>query len=210
MRKFLGKKPVMIAFIVLAVIFLAVEIGILVRPVSYGLNYTNKTTIEGVTSIDKINIKSDSVARSTSIEKQEGKEDKKYVADMWIYRDGNRIYMVGVKEYVDLSGMDPAEAEAMKSYVPEMKKEDYKKVIDTIKEAKDKGEAEYKLVLAATTKEIGEFGIFKYGEDNKDTKDIDESYTNVQAIVFVIVHGVVTLAMLSLAGLAVFYAIKKK
>ena len=43
MKKFLSKKPVMITFIVLAVLFLAVYIGLLVRPISVGMSYTHKT-----------------------------------------------------------------------------------------------------------------------------------------------------------------------
>ncbi len=209
MKKFLSKKPVMIAFIVAAVVFLAVYIGMLVRPVSYGFNYTNKTTDEGVTSIEKINIKSDKVMRMTSIEKQKGKDDTKSVVDAWIYRDGNKIYMVGVKEYVDVTDMDPVEAEMMKEFMPEVTKDDYNKVVDALKDAKEKGATEYAVALASSTIEMGEVGLFKFGEDDKDTKDIDESYTNNQAIVFTIVHGVVTLALMAFAGLAVFYKVKK-
>ena len=43
-----------------------------------------------------------------------------------------------------------------------------------------------------------------------ETKDIDESSTNTQAIVFTVVHGVVTVALLAFAGLAVYYSVKKK
>lgn len=42
MKKFLSKKPVMITFIVLAVLFLAIYIGLLVRPVSVGMSYSGK------------------------------------------------------------------------------------------------------------------------------------------------------------------------
>ena len=56
MKKFLRKKPVMIAFIIAAIVFLAVEIGILVRPVSYGLNYVYNSG-DGIV---KFNIRSDS------------------------------------------------------------------------------------------------------------------------------------------------------
>jgi len=42
MKKFLGKKPVMITFIAVAVVLLVAYIGMLVRPVAIGFNYTQK------------------------------------------------------------------------------------------------------------------------------------------------------------------------
>ena len=192
MKKFLGKKPVWICFIIAAVIFLEVEIGILVRPVSYGLNYTMKDGKDK--SIVKIH--SDSVARNIEIT-----DGDKMVADMWIYRDGHKLYMIGIKEYVDISDMDPAIAEIMKQQMPEMKKDDYKEIIKTIKDAKEEGKTEYELTLATLTKYMGEFGIFEAMEGEAKCP---------QAIAFVVIHGAFTVALITFAVLSTIVVVKKK
>ena len=47
MKKILSMFPVMVALLVLALGGLGLYIGLLARPVSYGMNYTYSTTIEG-------------------------------------------------------------------------------------------------------------------------------------------------------------------
>lgn len=44
MKKFLGKKPVMITFVALAIVMLVVYIGLLVRPVAVGFTYKGEIT----------------------------------------------------------------------------------------------------------------------------------------------------------------------
>lgn len=189
MKKFFSKKPVMIAFIIAAVIFLAVEIGILVRPVSYGLNYTWKED----NAVLSIKIHSDSVARLTT---KEG--DNEAVMDMWIYRDGNKILIIETKEYIEITGMTEAQIEEMNKddCLP---KDEYKKEVEDLEKLKEENKDAYKLRMAGAM----EFGIF-------ETKFDDEVLKCPQAIAFVVVHGVVTLALLAFAGYAVVLAVKKK
>ena len=61
-----------------------------------------------------------------------------------------------------------------------------------------------------TMKRALEVGLFSAGEDIDETKDIDESYTNTQAIVFTVVHGVVTVALVTFATLSLIFFMKRK
>ena len=204
MKKFLSKKPVMIALIVAAIIFLAIEIGILVRPVSYGLNYTQKRTetIEGVEykSTAKLNIKSDKVARQTVITQEGDEKASKSVYDFWIYRDGHTVVMIGYKELIKSTDMTDEQIKEANESEMIMTKEEYEAAVKEIKDMKKESETVYKAYLEADGMEVG---IFKVGEG-------EDVATNIQAIVFVSVHGVVTLALLTFAGLAIAFSIKKK
>lgn len=206
MKKLLSKKPVMITFIALAVVFLAVYIGMLVRPVSYGFNYTSKNTAtvagKEITTTYKVNFKSDRVARQTMI--VEGEKETKGVSEYWIYRDGNKILMIDLKEIISSTEFTDAQIEEMNKEC--MTKKEYEVEVEKLEKMKKENAALYELEMKGAT----EVGLFKFGEDIAETKDIDESSTNTQAIVFAIVHGVVTVALLAFAGLAVYYAVKKK
>ena len=58
MKKFFGKLPVMITFVALAVIFAAVYIGMLVRPVAIGMTYKGEVTMYGQTAEISVKVKS--------------------------------------------------------------------------------------------------------------------------------------------------------
>ncbi len=192
MKKFLGKKPVMIAFIIAAVVFLAVEIGILVRPISYGLNYTYKTEVAGVQIKSVVKVHSDSVARATMIEGEE-----KAVMDQWIYRDGDKVLMLGTKKYIEITGMKEAEIEEMnKSFC--MTKAQYEEAVKELKELKKNNKEAYNAELEDAMK----FGIFQAGEG-------DEIAKCPQAIAFVVIHGAVTATLIVFAVLSIL-ARKKK
>lgn len=201
MKKFLQKKPVMISFVVAAVLFLAVYIGMLVRPISYGYNYTHKETEGEVTSIGKINVKSNKVLRNTLITKEKGKDDEKQVVDCWVYVDGSRVMFVGYKEVIEAK-------ETMKEYINAnlMTKEDYKKKAEELSKLSDEEfNAAFK---AAEAVGMGyDFGIYKLEVGDGENAEI---YKNNQAIAFTVVHGIVTLALVAFAGLSVFCVIKKK
>mgnify|MGYP005760957941 FL=1 len=104
MKKFLSKMPVMIVFLSLAVVGLVFYIVMLARPVSYGMTYsiTETATVEDVGSMTgsgiqvgdevttKIKFKNDTKATVTII-----LGDSKNSADMWIYRQGNKVAIIG-------------------------------------------------------------------------------------------------------------------
>ena len=188
MKKFLRKKPVMIAFIIAAIVFLAVEIGILVRPVSYGLNYVYNSG-DGIV---KFSIRSDSTARVTITE-----DEEKTILEMWIYRDGHDIKTMGIKKYISITGATKAEIEDANKHCKTRDK--YKAEVEELKELKKNDENAYTLAMAFAQ----EFGIF-------EAKMGDEVAKCPQAIVFVSVHGAVTLALFIVAGMAIAYSVKKK
>lgn len=207
MKKFLSKKPVMIAFVAVAVVFLAVYIGMLVRPVSYGFNYT-QTVTEKVSGKEykqttKLNIKSDKVARQTIISEVDGKEESKMVGDVWIYRDGNKILIIGAKEMIESTEMSKSEIKEFNKMNTKSESE-YKDAVKALEEMKEETPDLYKLRLKTGT----EVSLFVFGEDDKETKDIDESFLNVQAIVFTVIHGIVTVALLTFGTLSVLYYVK--
>lgn len=117
MKKFLSKKPVMIAFIAAAVAFLAFYIATLAWPVSYQLPYTQKEN--GVETT--IQFKSD---KKIHAKITEGKETEEF--DYWVYRDGNLIFMVGSTEY-----MTEAQYDAAVKELKELKKADKKAYEET-------------------------------------------------------------------------------
>ena len=104
MKKFLSKMPVMIVFLSLAVVGLVFYIVMLARPVSYGMTYsiTETATAEDVGSMTgsgiqvgdeitaKIKFKNDTRATLTTII-----EDSENAIDMWVYRQGNKVAIIG-------------------------------------------------------------------------------------------------------------------
>lgn len=208
MKKFLKKKPVMITFVILAVLFLAVYVGMLVRPVSYGFNYTHSSVSEEdgkeLEEITKLNLRSDKVLRQTLISLVDGKVDEKVVGDVWIYRDGNKIIIIGVKEVIESTEMSKSQIEDYNKNA--MSKAKYEVKIEELEKLKEESPKAYELRMKGAV----EVKLFTAGEDDPDTKEIDESFFNVQAVIFTIVHGVVTVALLTFATLSVVFFAKKK
>jgi len=207
MKKFLKKKPVMIAFVIAAVVMIAVYIGMLVRPISYGFNYTYKETYENSSVTVKCNFKNDKVIRIT--EKSTTEEGSaKMVTDFWTYRDGDTVYIIGTKKFVSNTEYTDAELEEDNEndfYITS--KAEYEVAIENIKEAKEKGETEYKIALGLNTKSsIKGIGLFKIQEEG----DEETVFKNTQAIIFTVVHGVVTVAVVVFAALSVVAVVKSK
>lgn len=209
MKKFLGKKNVMIAFVALAVLFLAVYVGMLVRPVSYGFNYTNSIVSEDdgkeLEEITKLNFRSDKVLRQTAISTIDGEVDEKGVGDFWIYRDGNKIIIIGLKEVIESTEMSKSQIEDYNKNA--MSKAKYEVEVEELEKLKEESPKAYELRMKSAL----EVKLFTAGEDDPETKDLDESFGNTQAVVFTVVHGVVTVALLAFASLSlVFFVTKKK
>ena len=198
----------MITFISLAVLFLAVYVGMLVRPVSYGFNYTNSIVSEEdgkeLEEITKLNFRSDKVLRQTLISTIDGEVDEKVVGDVWIYRDGNKIIVIGLKEVIESTEMSKSQIEDYNEDA--MSKAKYEVKVEELEKLKEESPKAYELRM----KNALEVKLFTVGEDDPDTKEIDESFFNVQAVVFTAVHGVVTVALLTFATLSVVFFAKKK
>lgn len=216
MKKFLRKKPVMITFVALAIVFIAVYIGMLVRPVSYGFNYVYNTSYtmlgKKVESTTKINLLSDKVARKTVIDEKEGEDTETIVRDYWIYRDGEKVYIIAYKELVKTKGLTEEEKVEIKEEIEALKidKKGYEAKIKTIKDAKAQGDLQYLAALGINT--IGSYevsGIYKLVLRDSKTKE-ETIARNNQAIIFTAVHGVVTVVLTTFATLSVVFFVTKK
>ena len=209
MKKFLSKKPVMISFVVAAALFLAVYVGMLVRPVSYGFNYTYKDskTYAGVEYkiTQKLNFKSDKIVRMTSITQEGDQEEEKVVQDTWIYRDGDMIVNLGIKKYIKNSELTEEQLKEANKSEWLMNETEYEERVKAIKEMKKNNSALYKTYLNEEGFKIDIFSM-ELGEDDGKM----EYANNAQAIVFTVVHGVVTVALVTFATLSiVFFATRK-
>lgn len=124
MKKFFGKLPVMITFVALAVIFAAVYIGMLVRPVAIGMTYKGEMDlgyggkmemVVKVTSSSKVDVKVK--VSGTSMEM----EDVRYIEHdrqlLILLDDGGEPLQMTDKEYKD------AKEEIIKNW-DEVKKSD--------------------------------------------------------------------------------------
>ena len=112
MKKFLSKMWVMIVLLVLAVGGLALYIGMLARPISYGMAYTYSDTVsvgvEETTMEMRLKFKNSSKVDMTI--KSEGTES---TVEMWYYREGRKI--------------------ALLSYVNEMTGDEYNQAVESFK-----------------------------------------------------------------------------
>ena len=191
MKKFFGKLPVMITFVALAVVMAAAYIGLLVRPAAIGFAYKGEADFfeTGKKQEVSMTFRNNKVARTTI----QGEEDK-VVVDVWVYRDGNYVIQGGIKEVIEADESTKAMLEYAK-----MSEDDYKDMVKSIEEMKEKDEKAYEEAL----KEEIEINAFKMtiGEDE---------FKCTGSVVFAIVGGIVELVLLAGAGLSVFYFIKGK
>lgn len=196
MKKFLSKLPVMIVFVVLAVAVLGLYIGMLARPVSYGMTYAYSKTISeedatldtpaGTTVSVEFEIVSDERAYMTAgtysgIDMEENK------ISIWIIRNGDKIAFIG-------EGMT---------------EEEYRQGVDALKA----NEAEWNAFWEnadGSNPIITNVSAFKMTMPS-DTGEEPMSMTCDGAIVFAVIMGVVEVALIAFAVLSVvFFVLKKK
>ena len=186
MKKFLSKLPVMIVFVVLAVAVLGLYIGMLARPVSYGMTYSGAIPMDPASeeTIDSemkfINSRIVIVEATMS----DGTESMR----MWYLRDGNKIITLGYVASDDsTSGYD-------------MTEEDYNTAVEQYFSATE----EEKTAMIEMLGGYAEINAFTMGDETA-------SLTCTGAIVFAVIMGVVEVALIAFAVLSVvFFVLKKK
>ena len=186
MKKFLSKLPVMIVFVVLAVAVLGLYIGMLARPVSYGMTYSGAIPMDPASeeTIDSemkfINSRIVIVEATMS----DGTESMR----MWYLRDGNKIITLGYVASDDsTSGYD-------------MTEEDYNTAVEQYFSATE----EEKTAMIEMLGGYAEINAFTMGDETA-------SLTCTGAIVFAVIMGVVEIALIAFAVLSVvFFVLKKK
>lgn len=208
MKKFLTKKPVMIIFIALAVVMLAFYIGMMVRPVSYGMNYVSKSASAGVETTSKYKINSDKTARIVMVTEKDGKVTQKSVADYWIYRDEDTIYNLGLKKVVSgiEDGKKVSKEEINNINKNSESKDDYKKTVETLDKAKNEGEIAFGAALIAN----GAIEILDDVSIYEAEGMLDAEFKCTGAIVFTVVGAVVVDALVAVASLSVVFTVKGK
>ena len=196
MKKFLSKLPVMIVLLVLAVAVLGLYIGMLARPVSYGMTYAySKTISEEDATLDKpagttvsveFEIVSDERAYMT-MGTYSGIDTYEVKTSVWIIRNGDKIALI----------------------TSTMTEEEYRQGVDDLKA----NEAEWNAFWEnadGSNPIITNVSAFKMTMPS-DAGEEPVSMTCTGAVVFAVIMGVVEIALIAFAVLSVvFFVLKKK
>ncbi len=186
MKKFLSKLPVMIVFVVLAVAVLGLYIGILARPVSYGMTYSGAIPMDPASeeTIDsEMKFINSRIVEATMSDGTESMSMR-----MWYLRDGNKIITLG----------PVASDDSTSGYG--MTEEDYNTAVEQYFSATE----EEKTAMIEMLGGYAEINAFTMGDETA-------SLTCTGAVVFAVIMGVVEVALIAFAVLSVvFFVLKKK
>lgn len=175
------KQTVMIILLVVALFFTALYIGVLARPISYGMAYSGSIAVEGETPVD-LTIKfknSEVMVYSASGEDEQGQKVEMEV-EFFIITNGNKVMPIDIKG--DGTG-DTITQEEYDAIVAE-----YKANWDAVWAS---GEGVFT---------INAFSMLYEGED----------FTCNGAIAFAVVMGLVTVVSIVMAGFSLALFIKDK
>ena len=186
MKKFLSKMPVMAVLLVLALGGLGLYIGLLARPVSYGMPYTYSQTLEGTgyeevdgqTQNVTINFESDEKA-TLKMEMNGEVSERTY----WTVRNGNKVWFV-------------ADANSFT----------YEQFKEAIKEIKADAN-EWDAIWSEDSSDIQIFHVNAFEISSNLSPD---TFKCTGAIVFAAVWGVVEVALIAVAALSLTFYLKGK
>lgn len=186
MKKFLSMTPVMVALLVLALGGLGLYIGLLARPVSYGMNYTYSTTIEGTgheevdgqTQNVTINFESDEKA-TLKMEMNGEVSERTY----WTVRNGNKVWFV-------------ADANSF--------------TYDQFKEAIKEIKADANEWDAIWSEDSNDIQIFHVNAFEISSNLSPDTFKCTGAIVFAAVWGAIEVALIAVAALSLTFYLKGK
>ena len=191
MKKFLSKMPVMAVLLVLALGGLGLYIGLLARPVSYGMPYTYSQTLEGTgyeevdgqTQVMTINFKS---GKQVTMFNKIGEESGSM--DFWYVQNGNKVWLVSPVE-------------------ESITEEEFDQFIELLKADKEEWDAVWSdtsgdiMLFSINAFNLSFLGLNEYG-------DVDLTCTG--AIVFAAVWGVIEVALIVFAALSLNFYLKGK
>ena len=182
MKKFLGKMPVMITFVVVAVLVLALNIGMLARPVSYGMAYKGKMDMgEGVIEAT-VKFKNDKVAKIKANVSGVSSE-----MEMWVLRNGNKIALVGVKTDLEVPGA--------------MDEEAYNTLVKDLKADKEEWDAFWN--AEGEDAMYSTINAFRMSEG-------EEKMSCAGAVAYAVVMSIVEVALIAFAALSVVFFVQDK
>lgn len=191
MKKFLSKMPVMAVLLVLALGGLGLYIGLLARPVSYGMPYTYSQTLEGTgyeevdgqTQVMTINFKS---GKQVTMFNKIGEESGSM--DFWYVQNGNKVWLVSPVE-------------------ESITEEEFDQFIELLKADKEEWDAVWSdtsgdiMLFSINAFNLSFLGLNEYG-------DVDLTCTG--AIVFAAVWGAIEVALIVFAALSLTFYLKGK
>lgn len=191
MKKFLSKMPVMAVLLVLALGGLGLYIGLLARPVSYGMDYTYSQTLEvtgyeevdGQTQVMTINFKS---GKQVTMFNKIGEESGSM--DFWYVQNGNKVWLVSPVE-------------------ESITEEEFDQFIELLKADKEEWDAVWSdtsgdiMLFSINAFNLSFLGLNEYG-------DVDLTCTG--AIVFAAVWGAIEVALIVFAALSLTFYLKGK
>lgn len=176
------KQTVMIILLVVALFFTALYIGVLARPISYGMAYSGSMDMGGGQTIDAtLKFKSSEVVVVSASGEQDGMQMDMEM-EFFAITNGNKVAIVGMKG----DGMGDT-----------MTQEEYDAIVAGLKANKEAWDAMWVSDEVAT---INAFSMSSAGE----------SMTCNGAIAFAVVMGVVTVVSIIFAGLSLNLYIKDR
>ena len=188
MKKFLSKKPVMITFIVLAVLGLALYIGMLARPVAYGFNYKNIETKGDVTRTFTINVKNSKKAVQKVLT-ESSSSTSETEQEIWIYVDGNTVVFVGPTKTIT--------------------EDEYKAEVEAYKKAKKETPEDYKKELENDVK-LGRAFKANAFKITIGTGDNTTEFKCAGSTIFAILGGIVEAVLIAGAVSTIVFVVRKK
>lgn len=176
------KQTVMIILLVVALFFTALYIGVLARPISYGMAYSGSIAVEGETPVDlTIKFKNSEVMVYSASGEEQGQKVEMEV-EFFIITNGNKFMPVGIKG--DGTG-------------DTITQEEYDATVAGLKADKEAWDA---IWASEDVDKINAFSMTMEGED----------MTCNGAIAFAVVMGLVTVASIVFAGLSLNLYIKDR
>lgn len=186
MKKILSMFPVMVALLVLALGGLGLYIGLLARPVSYGMDYTYSEVLgsdsgenEGKTQVMTINFKN---GKQATMFNKMGEESGSM--DFWYVQNGNKVWLVSPVE-------------------ESITEEEFDQFIEALKADKKEWDA----VWSDTSGDIMLFSINAFEISSNLTPD---TLKCTGAIVFAAVWGAIEVALIVFAALSLNFYLKGK
>lgn len=195
MKKFLSKLPVMIVLLVLAVAILGLYIGMLARPVSYGMTYAYSETISeedatldtpaGTTVSVEFEIVSDERAYMTAVT-YSGIDMEGIKTSLWIIRNGDKIAII----------------------MNTMTEEEYRQSVDALKANEEEWNAFWENGdnSSVIVRDVNAFKMTMPVDPGEEPV----SMTCDGAIVFAVIMGVVEVALIAFAVISTIFFVKAK
>ena len=179
------KQTVMIILLVVALFFTALYIGVLARPISYGMAYSGSVDMGGGDVVETTMKFKNSEIMEVNVKSPDGEMK----VQMWYITNGNKVMPLNIVDEDGSLGGDS------------MTREDYETMVEQLKADKATWDAYWSSEEAQGN--IAKINAFTMGDATQDL-------TCNGAIAFAVVMGVVTVVSIIFAGLSLNLYIKDR